>query len=230
MKNTLLAGVCAAALTLAAPAASQAQDMSNGWYISMFGGLSAPKTMKGTFILDPELLNEKDKFKSGSTVGLAIGKSITENVRGEVEFAFARHKPKSSVLTGVKGSFTRDWTGDIKSYTILGNLWYDFNNTSQFTPYLGGGIGFGIIDSNLTGSDPWRRTDSDVALAFQLGAGVNIALSQSVSLGLGYRLKGIVDFELKQTPPDVDPITTYKDLDLYTHNFLANVTFKFNGP
>ena len=107
-----------------------------------------------------------------------------------------------------------DRIGSITSHNLFGNLFYDFDNTSRFTPYvgIGGGLGFTDIEygsvwvrnddaskistgEGLPNYDEIRRnlagtvsvaqtTLSDVLLGFQVLFGVDYAITQAVSLGL----------------------------------------------
>ena len=56
-----------------------------------------------------------------------------------------------------------DRIGSLPSHNLFGNLFYDFRNTSRFTPYIGIGGGFGFTDIENGGvwarnSDPDRIT------------------------------------------------------------------------
>ncbi len=107
-----------------------------------------------------------------------------------------------------------DRIGSMTSHNLFGNLFYDFVNTSRFTPYLGIGGGVGFTDMEygsvwarnddptnistgvgLPNEDEVRRnlaktvsvgqaTLSDVLLGFQVLFGVDYAVTESTSLGL----------------------------------------------
>ncbi len=107
-----------------------------------------------------------------------------------------------------------DRIGSVISHNLFGNLFYDFRNTSRFTPYLGigGGVGFtdvaygGLWARNsdpdriqagvgLSNADEIRRnlagtvsvaqtTLSDTLFGFQVLFGVDYAITDAVSLGL----------------------------------------------
>ena len=107
-----------------------------------------------------------------------------------------------------------DRIGSITSHNLFGNLFYDFANTSRFTPYVGIGGGLGFTDmeygsvwarnddpanistgAGLPNEDEVRRnlaktvsvgqaTLSDVLLGFQVLFGVDYAVTEAVSLGL----------------------------------------------
>ena len=107
-----------------------------------------------------------------------------------------------------------DRIGSMTSHNLFGNLFYDFVNTSRFTPYIGigGGVGFTDMEygsvwarnddpanistgEGLPNEDEVRRnlaktvsvgqaTLSDVLLGFQVLFGVDYAVTESTSLGL----------------------------------------------
>ena len=115
--------------------------------------------------------------------------------------------------------------GSITSHNLFGNLYYDFVNTSRFTPYIGVGAGFGFADleygtvwarnpdvrqiatgENLPNVDQIRQnlagttsvaqlTLSDVLFGFQVLFGVDYTLTEAVSLGLKGRWVKYASFQ-----------------------------------
>ena len=107
-----------------------------------------------------------------------------------------------------------DRIGSMTSHNLFGNLFYDFINTSRFTPYIGIGGGLGFTDMEygsvwarnddpanistgvgLPNEDEVRRnlaktvsvgqaTLSDMLLGFQVLFGVDYAITEATSLGL----------------------------------------------
>ena len=103
------------------------------------------------------------------------------------------------------------------------NVWYDFDTGDNWTPYIGGGLGFIRVDRGGldydTGAVAQAVADglaraqaaqqgippelvpavpipevpelsgTDTALAYQIGAGVGYALSDTATLQIGYRLQ-----------------------------------------
>lgn len=82
-------------------------------------------------------------------------------------------------LNALRG--TRELEGDLRSLTLMANLYYDFDLGLDFKPYVGGGIGLSRV--SVEGSVSGRKTvdDDDTVMAYQLGA------------GLGYRVGGSDD-------------------------------------
>ena len=88
-------------------------------------------------------------------------------------------QPPPPVRNLLKG--TRPLEGDLRSVTLMANLYYDFDLGLDFEPYVGGGIGLSRV--SVAASVNGRKTadDDDTVMAYQLGA------------GLGYKVGGSDD-------------------------------------
>jgi opacity protein-like surface antigen len=64
--------------------------------------------------------------------------------------------------------------------TILGNVYFDIPTGTVLTPYLGAGFGYG-----------WATNIDGVALSAM--AGIDVGLSDNVTLDIGYRYSQVVD-------------------------------------
>ena len=170
---------------------------------------------------------------TGILAGAAAGYSFTgqnpdsplSGFRVEVEYLFrqSNYDQTSEILTESGESRdkirdeivrTTDRIGSLTSHNLFGNLFYDFINTSRFTPYIGigGGVGFtemeygGLWARNpdadrirtgvgLPNADEIRRnlagtvsvaqtTIRDTLYGFQILFGVDYAITEAMSLGL----------------------------------------------
>ena len=66
------------------------------------------------------------------------------------------------------------------------NVFYDFDTGTKFTPYIGGGIGIAHLKVKIR-TDEGKVSKSDNSFAYQLGAGVAYAVTDSIALDLSYR-------------------------------------------
>ena len=113
----------------------------------------------------------------GILLGTAIGYSIGDNnphhifsgLRMEAEYFYrqSRHNQTSQVrgLSGAtqqkieRGEFASgpyETLGSVISHNLFANVYYDFDNDTRFTPYLGVGTGLGITTADY--SSNWTRT------------------------------------------------------------------------
>ncbi len=81
--------------------------------------------------------------------------------------------------------------GNLSNASLMFNAFYDFNTDSNWTPFIGGGIGYARVSfENLSTGGATRIDDSGDAFAWQFRAGVSYQLSRSVSINGSYRLYG----------------------------------------
>ena len=108
-------------------------------------------------------------------------------------------------------------SGSADQLGALVNVWYDFDTGDNWTPYIGGGLGLIRVDrgslsyetgavaqavatalAQQAGAPPGfeppipevpELSGSDTAFAYQIGAGVGYALSDTATLQIGYRLQ-----------------------------------------
>lgn len=117
------------------------------------------------------------------------------------------------------GGLSGKINSDASLFGFLANAFYDIKNSSPFTPYIGGGIGFAQIyvgqGTSTTGVLLWNK-DNDTVFAYQLGAGVGINAGKNLTFDLGYRYFGTSDVKF-------DLLTA----DVASHNVLAGVRYKF---
>ena len=170
---------------------------------------------------------------TGILAGAAVGygftgqnpNSLLRGFRVEVEYFYrqSNYDQTSEILTQSGESRdkirdeivrTTDRIGSLSSHNLFGNLFYDFVNTSRFTPYIGigGGVGFtemeygglwarnpdpdrirtGVglpnaveIRRNLAGTVSVAQTRlRDTLYGFQILFGVDYAITEATSLGL----------------------------------------------
>lgn len=112
----------------------------------------------------------------------------------------------------MRADVTVDWSGKydvggaskMSNTVVLGNLYYDFANSSAITPYVGAGLGYGWVRNT-----PANGNES--GLAFGLAAGASVDLTQNVALDVGYRFRD----------------TMIKGANPLEHQVMAGVRFSF---
>lgn len=241
MKKTFLPlAVCALIGCVAAPTAASANEMVDSWlnslYVSTFlGGHFLPDVVTETSYNPPAYVADETYGQDvGFAVRFALGGNVTSLLRTEIELGFNRTN-QDDVVEAIRGGATARSAGDghITTYTLMGNVWADlpvFDSSWGLTPYIGGGIGGALVDSQLVyaTAPTYGPQDSSLEFAAQLGAGINWAFSDRFSAGLGYRLMFINGPEISQTTTGAGEITTYRFDDLLSQSVGVTLTMNLN--
>ena len=152
MKMKWMAGVAAAALF----AAGAAQAEPDGWYGAIDLGYHWPDA-ESNFVGFPS----SDIDIENTWVGFArLGYRYSPSWRVELEGGY---RPGDIDEVGA--------SGEVKVWSVMGNLIYDFMPDSQFRPFVGVGIGWAQTSVDLLAVGPVIVDDEDGDFAWQAIAG-----------------------------------------------------------
>jgi opacity protein-like surface antigen len=226
VKKSLL--VIAALVALAMPAICNATPPRPGPYVSGFAGVSVPQDTDATtteYFNNDAVFNERVGFDpgvyAGGTAGFDFGFLRLE---GEISY---RDSEINSVTDQSSGFRYSGVDGNLGALAVMANAFFDMHNATPITPYWGGGIGFAAMHVSDTHAFDGQSVqhlypeDDDTVFAYQVGAGLEIALNPMVSLDVGYRYFGTS----KPTFESGSLSTT--NLKMESHNALVGVRVKF---
>jgi OOP family OmpA-OmpF porin len=152
---------------------------------------------------------------TGFAGGIALGYGFSDNIRIEGELAYQ----KNDIDKYTEPGDSSNASGDTSSLALLLNGYYDFANSSAFTPFISVGIGAAKVevnDFNVEGSGEPSDSEDDTVFAYQVGLGVGYAVSEKTSIDLKYRYFGTAD-------PDFDGVES----EYESHNFYVGLRFGF---
>ncbi|QJB57105.1 outer membrane protein [Pseudodesulfovibrio sp. zrk46] len=171
----------------------------------------------------------KSKFSTDSAgvIGAAVGYNWMDMdlpIRTEVEYMYHsdfkyKYEDSNSTLTD-----------EINIQTLMLNGYWDFYNSTAFTPYINAGVGFAWVKEDFkTGgtvslSEPSSKTNTN--FAWNVGAGVGWSITESVILDLAYRYDYYGDGQ-KVTGTSTGKSVTSQVKDLATHNVLLGLRYQF---
>jgi opacity protein-like surface antigen len=211
----LMTSTAALSADLLADAAPPAADAPSRGYATFFAGASLPDAEVTAYDSGaPVGITFDVDFDTGYIVGGAVGTEILPSLRGEVEF---------SVVKSVSDFLGLGDELDSTGYNLLGNLWYDVDTGTGFTPYIGGGLGYGYDVVTGDGSDDEINTSGWL---YQLGAGVRFAATETIGFDLGYRYRVQPDANVTGTGLVLDPEDEIKS-SATNHIVTAGVTIGF---
>lgn len=139
-------------------------------------------------------------------------------LRAEVEFALRGNS--ETEWSGSKG--TADMT--FNSSTLFANLYYDFHNSSAFTPYIGAGLGMAFnymgVDIKSEEYGDHSVDDRQTNFAWNVGAGLAYSFNENLAMDLAYRYVdlGYTEVESNGHNGAIRP---------YNHEFMLGLRFGF---
>ena len=163
--------------------------------------------------------------------------SISIGGSGGFDFGYLRIEGELSYKNGEMSSITEKISqtrfanvdGRMGASALMFNAFFDLRNPSPVTPYIGGGIGFATLhlsdtfgtETNTGNRERLYRSDDDTVFAYQVGAGLEIALTRMLSLDLGYRYFGTAKAKFNRNT------STATELKFESHNASVGFRVKF---
>jgi len=141
-------------------------------------------------------------FDDGEAFNLAFGVVLFESFRVELEYSATeadvdKHTGVSAagidltdidagvLLTGnvgdlgvSVGDLVANGKGSLETETFFLNGFYDFHNSTDFTPFIGAGIGYSNIDVDYKPSNVKIINDDDDVVSYQISGGVSYAFNE----------------------------------------------------
>jgi len=194
--------VTLATVALVAPLSSYAADLvdntpeieaplsANPYYLSIFAGAVFPTSdvdyTNGLTTVETDL-------DTGYTIGAAIGKRFLEHSnngftpRLELAFRYAENEVDSLNFSGNGPGAEVVGVGSQVSYTTFtANGFIDADDAwgSGITPYIGGGLGLGLVNHDIiyNGAGLNLNDNNDAVFTWNVTAGANFELNDRVSL------------------------------------------------
>ena len=179
--------------TLLFSTAVQAQETSIKGYASVKA--VATKT-------DGNFWGNKKKFNpKGANV--AVGAKVGQNLRFELEYNHRESADKTETYVDNNGMlvFEGKEKMELSAQSYMLNGYYDFHNSSKFTPYVGVGFGMAKVEYDYTdnydiynagtgaylGSDRDTYHASKTKFAYNISAGASYDINDHLALDLGLR-------------------------------------------
>jgi len=158
-----------------------------------------------------------DSVRTDVTINMSQGKKNLKgitltNALGKVaNAAYSDKDGKNYVATPVNPATPGDaklLTSTVnlkeKKLGLMANAYYDFNNASEFTPYVMAGVGVNrgsleakvsgyeaVIDgSNLKAASETIKSKNLTSFAYQVGVGVGYEVVKDITLDVGYKMSG----------------------------------------
>lgn len=221
--SRIVAGAALAAALLVLPASANATEdfRSSGWYLG-FGAMPSFQTDSDA---DLDASDDTVEYNIGWGITGSVGYAWRNGFRAEGEMAY-RRSSVSNVNDWAPAGYPED--GDLSNFSLMGNVLYDIDTGTIFTPYVGVGIGASVVNADNIGQFyPSARDidDSSTEFAYQGIAGVSAKLNRNWALTADYRYFATTDASLDSSAGN-DSV----DLENASHNVVVGVRYTFNQP
>lgn len=200
-----------------------------------------------------------DNIRTDITLNMSQGKKSLEDVElnksiGDVSNAVFIDKDGKAQNSIAQGFDLKKSSVDFKEQKLglMANVYYDFNNSSEFTPYVMSGIGAqrGSLEAKVNGfkidnekalpiSKTVKSQDS-TSFVYQIGLGLGYETSKDILFDVGYRVSGSTgkyqfkgsDLDTSSTPAGILANKGIADKDEFCtpklqHIMTAGVRFAF---
>lgn len=204
----LVAGLCTAA-----------SAQTDGWYVGAEAGVNFVPKLKFNAVENTWNQQQDPGYAILGQVGYGFGK-----IRLEGELGWRQNEINK--FSDDFGSASP--SGNISGVSIMGNVYYDFVNSSKWTPYIGGGIGgIDVNFDNLKAGGVPVTNDGNFLFAYQGIAGVSYAVNEQLSVKADYRYLGTTggNFATNGGYTAGPANGSYE-----SHSVLVGFTWKFGAP
>jgi len=161
-------------------------------------------------------------LKPGGGGGGTFGYAFENGFRPELAINYSSAALDEVTVVSIAGqSIAPNKTkigGDLETIRMMASAWYDID-LGTVLPYLGGGIGFQRTTTDL----PGVVTGSDNNLGFQLGGGVGVLLTDTLTLSVDYR------YIATENPSYRSNFDTKAETEYESHNVGMSLRYSFGS-
>ena len=167
------------ALSLAGVARAQDENAVDGLYWRVAAGATFVSNLEQSFAPAAPGFGQTLSVGESFTAAAALGFDYADGIRTELEYRYEFADIDSITIHPPLGpDLFLQPNENLRAHLVMANFYFDFNNNSDWTPFIGGGVG-GAFVTNENG-------DSDAALAYQGRAGLSYDFGGDVEVSAEY--------------------------------------------
>ena len=138
---------------------------------------------------------------------IGFGYALSDSVRTDLTLSLSQGKKtlKDVKLSSNIGDVNNTNPAKVKltekKIGLMANAYYDFHNSSEFTPYVMAGVGLnrGTLEANINGDNGAStavaksatiKSKNLTSFAYNVGVGVGYEMTKDIYLDAGYKLSG----------------------------------------
>lgn len=147
--------------------------------------------------------SNEGSFGGGLAIGYDFNTQYNLPIRTELEYTAWTSVDDRKSYSDSTGPISGK--GEVGIQSLFANVYLDWHNSTNFTPYIGAGIGFGFVDTEASlsvndGSGDYSAgfgSNVDTNFAWNVGLGCSYAFTDTISADLSYRYASFGDGESK---------------------------------
>jgi outer membrane protein OmpA-like peptidoglycan-associated protein len=213
LKRGLLAALALMALPMLALSSPAMAQSSSGYYVGAGGGLNLLRDSD----INGGSIDTSADFDNGFGAVINGGYGYGNGLRAEVELGY-----RSNDVDTVGGS---NGTGDVSALSLMLNAYYDISTGTNWTPYVGVGIGGARLD--VDGTSPVGGSsidDTDNVFAYQGILGTAYRINDNLNLFADYRYFATQDGDFTTASG------TSVDGEYRSHTIMVGLRWAFGQP
>lgn len=184
-----------------------------------------------------ELDSEKDSSFGGAfAIGYDFQPNLGAPIRAEIEYAMRSESEGdySDAFYFDEALVKQSGSMKFNVQSVFLNVYFDIETGTPFTPYVGGGLGVAIIDTDGKYKESVdgetlldeSASNSETNFAFNLAAGVGYDVNDNFTLDLGYRYADFGEGETGNLLSD-DDISLTGEARIVAHEVLFGLRYGF---
>ncbi|MEE4659709.1 MAG: outer membrane beta-barrel protein [Halieaceae bacterium] len=195
-----------------------------------------------------ESVNWDTELDSGYGIGLVFGMKFdlfSQSWRAELEYSYTTNDVDSHsnvtaagigldpidagiLLTGntedlgvTTGDLVNNGQGEVETNSLFVNAYYDFKTSTNWTPFIGVGIGYSNVDVDYSPSNVGIIDEDDDVFAWQVMGGVSYAFNEQFELTGSVRYRETDEADLNS---DLLPAS----FDIETESLIVDLGIRYN--
>lgn len=219
-------------LVIEAPEVLVSGDRSGIYVAARLAAAFADDTAFDLTVVDTSVINEYESVSM--TGGLAIGYRFSNMFSAELEIGTSTQDIEAHTITALSARIDGENAfGSTKLTYGLVNVAAEYETGMAIRPYLSAGIGLASAEFEnhgvtlatavgpLAAGDVTVMDDKDSGIAYQIGAGIVVDITDKIGLEAGYRYFSVDGIELTA----VDDVVS--DIKVNQHQALFGVRYSF---
>ena len=171
------------------------------------------------------------QFDEDLATGLAIGYQYDSGLRVEAEYLDTENDAEQIIFNGnTFNDIGTNVVGGIETTSLFFNSIHNFNTDTSVSPYIGAGLGYTKVESDLAYNPTFGASirDDDTTFSYQLLLGLDVAFTDNLKSFIEYRYVDAGNVDLSRTGGGPGGIqTTTQNGDITFDGFGAGLRYHF---